>query len=192
MKRDINLMPLNVKRPRYALMIITLALVLLIIMAAFLLPILYKNRLISESEKLDQELRVWNEINNEYLNLKEYSDSLSKKVDIIYQIESRNMDFVSVLDTIDESIFPGIELTHISLSDETLDIEGIAPSKATIANSILRLYENKRIVSVNIHEISLDRENEKQRFFLRSAIEMNDICIEDIYTEGEEDIEDFK
>ena len=102
------------------------------------------------------------------------------------------MDFVSVLDTIDESIFPGIELTHISLSDETLDIEGIAPSKATIANSILRLYENKRIVSVNIYEISLDRESEKQRFFLRSAIEMNDICIEDIYTEGEEDIEDFK
>ena len=51
-----------------------------------------------------------------------------------------------------------IELTHISISGNILNLQGSAPNDKIIAKCIIRLQENQEILSVNIQEIYLNKD----------------------------------
>ena len=59
----------------------------------FILPIIYKNSLIVEAEKMNQEIASINRVNSEYINLEKQLTNLLKWKEINNELEIRNRDF---------------------------------------------------------------------------------------------------
>ncbi len=190
MKLDINLMA-DRKMHGNHLTITALILFIIIILFAFVLPIKYRNSLVSEKEKTNQELVYINKTNSEYLHLKNQLASLSKRIEINDQIEARKKDFYNILEIVDDSITREIQLSHISINGTVLTIQGFAPNDKTIANFILKLQDNQLIKAVNIQEIFLDKDRQSRNFSIECVTQLPVPYIEDLSIEEEEEVEDF-
>lgn len=190
MKLDINLMA-DRKMHGNHLTITALILFIIIILFAFVLPIKYRNSLVSEKEKTNQELVYINKTNSEYLHLKNQLASLSKRIEINDQIEARKKDFYNILEIVDDSITREIQLSHISINGTVLTIQGFAPNDKTIANFILKLQDNQLIKAVNIQEIFLDKDRQSRNFSIECVAQLPVPYIEDLSIEEEEEVEDF-
>lgn len=190
MKLDINLMA-DRKMHGNHLTITALILFIIIILFAFVLPIKYRNSLVLEKEKTNQELVYINKTNSEYLHLKNQLASLSKRIEINDQIEARKKDFYNILEIVDDSITREIQLSHISINGTVLTIQGFAPNDKTIANFILKLQDNQLIKAVNIQEIFLDKDRQSRNFSIECVTQLPVPYIEDLSIEEEEEVEDF-
>lgn len=190
MKLDINLMA-DRKMHGNHLTITAPILFIIIILFAFVLPIKYRNSLVSEKEKTNQELVYINKTNSEYLHLKNQLASLSKRIEINDQIEARKKDFYNILEIVDDSITREIQLSHISINGTVLTIQGFAPNDKTIANFILKLQDNQLIKAVNIQEIFLDKDRQSRNFSIECVTQLPVPYIEDLSIEEEEEVEDF-
>ena len=107
---------------------------------------------------------------------------LVKKVEILEKTDKKRGDVSIILDLIDNSFSRNIELLAITISKNTVTIKGVAPDDNTIADSILRLQEDKRVAKTRIEEISLDRANLKRLFSVRCITLLNDGNMDDILT----------
>ncbi|HHZ12351.1 MAG: hypothetical protein ACOX1R_06795 [Caldicoprobacterales bacterium] len=181
MKADINLAALT--RSKYRnLSFISIPIVILVLAFSFLIPIWHRNSLRDEYAKISLELLEKEGYNREYTALEDYSMDLVKKVEILEKTDKKRGDVSIILDLIDNSFSRNIELLAITISKNTVTIKGVAPDDNTIADSILRLQEDKRVAKTRIEEISLDRANLKRLFSVRCITLLNDGNMDDILT----------
>lgn len=183
MKSDINLMPDRAYNRLYFFLLI-IFISILIGISAILIPIRKRNRLLSESYRISQKLNDNEELNKQYLDLENYSEYLLNGMELINEINSQQIDFIEAFDIINDSMSPNIEIFGINISGNILSIKGLAPNHREIADSIIRLQEDKKVSSVEIQEISLDRECLKQIFDLKCIRDIKDVdsLIEESYS----------
>lgn len=164
MKLDINLITQPKLKEIPKILIFFIIITVIILFFVFILPIIYKNSLIVEAEKMNQEIASINRVNSEYINLEKQLTNLLKWKEINNELEIRNRDFYKILEIIDDSMSSDIELTHISISGNILNLQGSAPNDKIIAKCIIRLQENQEILSVNIQEIYLNKDRLNRNF----------------------------
>lgn len=181
MKADINLAIPTRSKYRYCVLL-GIPMLVLILAFSFLIPIRRRNSLRDEYVKIKLELLEKEGYSREYTSLEDYSVSLSKKVDILEKTDKKRGDVGRILDLIDNSFSRDIELLAITISKDTVSINGVAPDDNTIADSVLRLQKDKSVVKTRIEEISLDRANLKRIFSVRCITLLNDGNMDDILT----------
>lgn len=185
MKTDINLIPPIPLNRRHSILIITLVLVL-IIAIAIAIPIHQGNRLKKEYENISRKLMDTEILRREYLSLENQSISLSKKLEIFKKANSVKGDISKILELMNSSISPYIELTEVSISGDTVSIKGTASNDRAIANNMLKLQENEYVLSVRVQEISLDKNTLERIFHIKCKTLLNQLSLDDLFIQEQD------
>jgi type IV pilus assembly protein PilN len=156
----INLLPFRTDRKKenvrrqVSLFLLSMALVLLVLFY-------YNWSLNSKIGKLNKkitttnaELKKYNEINKEIARIKKNLEILRKKMAVIAQLESDRHAPVVLMDTMTQVLVSKrMWFIDLSVSDKTVDINGIALDEKTVADFMVRLQNSGLFSNVELRSV---------------------------------------
>ena len=135
-----------------------------------------------EYESIGQLLLDKEGYSHVFTNQKGYSLDMEERIEIMNRVASKREEVRKILCIIDKSFPKEIDISSIEISDNLINITGMAPNNEGVAKSVLNLHDNEIVLDAKICEIALDRETQKKTFVLKCQI-----IPTDYYTEGRDD-----
>lgn len=153
----INLLPFRAARKKENIRR-QISIFLLSFLLVTLIMIYYNMRLNSKiqdlntrTNKITKELAQYNKINNEIKSIKKKLELLTKKTDVIKNLELSREDAVRLLDAMTEMVVEKrMWLNMLETKEKTVNIKGIALDNKTVADFMTRLEDSKLFKKVEL------------------------------------------
>lgn len=181
MKTDINFIKSSPSKRMLFILSLLLFIVTLAALSIFL-PLHQRRSLGMEYESIGQLLLDKEGYSHVFTNQKGYSLDMEERIEIMNRVASKREEVRKILCIIDKSFPKEIDISSIEISDNLINITGMAPNNEGVAKSVLNLHDNEIVLDAKICEIALDRETQKKTFVLKCQI-----IPTDYYTEGRDD-----
>ncbi len=156
----INLLPFRTERKKenvrrqVSLFLLSLVLVLLVLFYYNFSLNSKIGKLNKRIETTNNELTKYNEINKEIARIKNNLEILRKKMTVIAQLESDRYAPVILMDTMTQVLVSKrMWFTSLSLSDNTINISGIALDEKTVADFMVRLQDSGLFSNVMLKSV---------------------------------------
>lgn len=105
----------------------------------------------TRTEKITKELAEYNKINNEIKLIKKKLGLLTKKTDVIKNLELSREDAVRLLDAMTEMVIEKrMWLNMLETKEKIVNIKGIALDNKTVADFMMRLEDSKLFNKVEL------------------------------------------
>ena len=105
----------------------------------------------TRTEKITKELVKYNKINNEIEFIKKKLELLTKKTDVIQNLELSREDSVRLLDAMTEMVIEKrMWLSMLETKEKTVNIKGVALDNKTVADFMTRLEDSKLFKKVEL------------------------------------------
>ncbi len=153
----INLLPFRAARKKENIRR-QISIFLLSFLLVTLIMIYYNMRLNSKiqdlntrTNKITKELAQYNKINNEIKSIKKKLELLTKKTDVIKNLELSREDSVRLLDAMTEMVIEKrMWLSILETKEKTVNIKGVALDNKTVADFMTRLEASKLFKKVEL------------------------------------------
>ena len=153
----INLLPFRVARKKENIRR-QVSVFLLSFLLAIMILSYYNMRLNSKiqdlntrTNKITKELFQYNKINNEIKSIKKKLELLTKKTDVIKNLELSREDAVRLLDAMTEMVVEKrMWLNILETKEKTVSIKGVALDNKTVADFMTRLEDSKLFKKVEL------------------------------------------
>ncbi|MBU4463317.1 MAG: PilN domain-containing protein [Proteobacteria bacterium] len=105
----------------------------------------------TRTNKITKELAKYNKINNEIKFIKKKLELLTKKTDVIKNLELSREDAVRLLDAMTEMVIEKrMWLSMLETKEKTVSIKGVALDNKTVADFMMRLEDSKLFKKVEL------------------------------------------
>ena len=105
----------------------------------------------TRTEKITKELVKYNKINNEIKFIKKKLELLTKKTNVIKNLELSSEDAVRLLDAMTNMVIEKrMWLTMLETKEKTVNIKGVALDNKTVADFMTRLEDSKLFKKVEL------------------------------------------
>ncbi len=171
MKQDLNLIPRKEDSQVVSRVLVPALLVLLVFVSLIYTGIMIPKNLLHALEAKEQGLQSniesLSDVQQEYQTLMVKMDTLKSQTTTMTETRQSEKHALEVFYMIEDAAPSEVTLTSVILSEESIVIQGMAPTDSLVAQFMVNLRDSHRFSVTNISEVQPEEVNFAQRYEAR-------------------------